>query len=164
MDTCSSSAARNCASTTLSYIQRSSLASETAWRGRVFVNPPFGCQGGHSLQGLSLFFSKAVKEFATRRASEVFVLLKAAVGYHWFRDVHSHPHVLFQERLAFWSCEEQCGAPIALLGNPHGSVGVYLGPNVNKFCKVFGLVGHIPEYNSWSYTGCWYARKYAEPL
>ena len=55
------------------------LAPDTQWSGRVFVNPPFGSRRGSSLQ--AQFLAKAMHEHASAGATEVLLLLKAAVGY-----------------------------------------------------------------------------------
>ena len=60
------------------------------WEGRVFVNPPFGVDKGHSLSGA--YFQKALAEYTKGSVSEVLLLLKAAVGYTWFRPVLQRPH------------------------------------------------------------------------
>ena len=75
--------------------------------------------------------------------------MKAAIGYNWFQEVYSHPHVFFRQRVAFCSGQEERLGP-SMSGNPHGTVGVYLGPNVDKFCQVFSGVGFIPGCNSWT--------------
>lgn len=113
------------------------------WEGRVFVNPPFGVEGGRSLSGA--FFQKAEREFKEGRVVEVLMLVKAAVGYAWFSPVLQWPHAWLRERIAFLPCGQE-----ACVENPHGSVAIYLGPNSKLFCEVFRDVADIAGINSWS--------------
>ena len=69
--------------------QTAGLLSQN-WLGQVFVSPPFGVEGGQSMQ--AQFFRKAMLEHAKSNATEVLLLLKAAVGDHWFAAVF---HMLF---------------------------------------------------------------------
>lgn len=114
-----------------------------SWHGRVFVNPPFGMVGAESHQ--SLFLKKALHEHRTGRTQETVLLLKAAVGYAWFQQVLQLPHAWLSHKVSFGRPDEQ-HAP----ANPHGSVVVYLGPNVDNFCLAFGAVACVPGHNSWS--------------
>ena len=113
------------------------------WEGRVFVNPPFSAQGGLSLSGA--FFQKAEEEYRSGNASEVLLLMKAAVGYAWFRPVLQWPHAWLHARIAFLSSIQQAGTT-----NPHGSVVVYMGPDPTHFCQILSSVACIPGENSWS--------------
>ena len=84
------------------------------------------------------------------------VLLKAGVGYVWFREVMKWPHCFVHQRLSFvrnartgegtelrWLCGGQ---------NPHGSVIVYMGPALQTFVHVFSTIGSIPGANTWAHV------------
>lgn len=124
------------------------------WAGKVFVNPPFGKVAGQSQQGL--FLRKGVDEFHKGHASEVMFLLKAAVGCQWLRCAMNFPHAWMHDLIAFHASqpslsllEEQAQvAPLA--ANPHGSLMVYLGPNVQKFVDVLSPVAYVPGVTSWA--------------
>ena len=141
----------------MTYFTKKSDGLSKDWFGRVFVNPPFGLLGGKSQQGM--FASKALEEYNQKRASEVILLLKASVGYGWFNTVMEHPHGFLRSRVAF-TCpqraseltpNEGCGSTLHV-SNPHGSVVVYLGKNVDCFCRTFTSrsVAFIPGFNSWA--------------
>ncbi|PNG98990.1 hypothetical protein TSOC_015240 [Tetrabaena socialis] len=132
----------------------------SVWSGSVFVNPPFGMRDGHSLQGL--FLARAAREFRAGRVVQVVLLLKAGVGYSWFREVYEWPHCFLFERQAFVRGERMPGRDAAegagaagvrwgssRLQNPHGSVVVYMGPHVARSCDVFARVGCVPGLGSW---------------
>lgn len=112
------------------------------WHGRVFVNPPFGAEGGHSQQGA--YFEKALTEYRAGHAAEILLLLKAAIGYAWFAPVLHWPHAWLHARVAFIAGEQH-----STTQNPHGSIAVYLGPNTERFCQVFSEFASIPGRNSW---------------
>ena len=121
------------------------------WFGRVYVNPPFGAQGNCSMQ--AQFFNKALLEYHANRALEAVVLLKAAIGYKWFEAIFAVPHAFFRTRIAFHQASGTNDEPQACGNNPHGSVAVYLGPNVDKFCETFKEVAFIPGTNAWVHSG-----------
>ena len=136
LDPCSSSEAQKIVQAVTYWTETDQSLSNT-WRGRVFVNPPFGCKEGQSVQA---FFNKAVREHAQRHLTEVLLLLKAAVGYKWFASVYDYPHVFLAKRVAF--CKQGSGSEQQGLveqrpcnANPHGSVAVYIGPNASVKCS-----------------------------
>lgn len=120
------------------------LLSRNIWEGTVFCNPPFGKYKGKSIQGL--FFERGVREFEAGRIKEAVFLLKAAVGYVWFAQVLRFPHTFLDRRVQFYNPENTHNGS----ANPHGTVVVYLGRNVAKFCETFQGVGWTPGFNSWS--------------
>ena len=105
------------------------------WHGRTYVNPPFGKVGLQSQQGL--FLAKACAKQRAGHTTEILLLLKAAIGYQWFHDVLQLPHAFLNRKLSFCSTQPMnLGEVHAAHANPHGSVVVYLGNNVDRFCKV----------------------------
>ena len=123
----------------------------------MFVNPPFGLLRGSSLQGL--FFERCVREVKARRIRQAILLLKAAVGYAWFDGVLKWPVCFVRQRLSF--VRGPVDVPVVTgpaevlswgtrTSNPHGSVVVYMGPNVERFAAVFGRIGAIPGATSWA--------------
>lgn len=117
-----------------------------SWTGRVFVNPPFGTHGGLSLSGA--FFEKAMMEYQMGHATEIILLLKAAIGYAWFWPVLQWPHAWLHRRVSFLSDGQSDSHQ-----NPHGSVVVYMGPNIAQFFQAFKAVASIPGGTSWSMVG-----------
>ncbi|EFJ40307.1 hypothetical protein VOLCADRAFT_108225 [Volvox carteri f. nagariensis] len=131
------------------------LSEACRWEGNVFVNPPFGSRGVLSMQ--NLFFERCVKEYRQGAVKQAVVLLKAAVGYKWFRAVLEWPVCFLWERLAFVQPQHtSVGEESELkwgsrVQNPHGSVVVYLGTNVDKFVRIFGDIGSIAGANAWAH-------------
>ena len=131
----------------LQYFGKEDNGLQQSWHGRVFVNPPFGTLGCNSQQGL--FLSKAIAEYEAGRACEVILLLKVAIGYAWFQQALQHPHAFMKDKVSFIPDHERHTTEM-LSGNPHGSVVVYLGHNIDLFCEVFTTVALIPGQNCWS--------------
>lgn len=122
------------------------LNPSNKWRGKIFMNPPFGGEGCISLQGL--FVKRAIDEFENNPDVEcILMFLKASIGYQWLIPIWKYP-VCFVEGKVRFDNKEGTGAQ-----NPHGSIVVFLGRGamVDKFCKVFSQIGYIPGYNSWCY-------------
>jgi hypothetical protein len=65
----------------------------------------------------------------------------AAVGCAWFAGVYGWPHAFLSQRVGFLRAGQGGG------DNPHGTVAVYLGPNVRRFCAEFGGVAYVPGHN-----------------
>ncbi len=123
----------------------------------MYVNPPFGTAGGQSSQGA--FFRKCIEEYEAEHIVQAVVLLKAGVGYSWFKRVYEWPHCFAWERMAFVRDvrDAALSTNVADLAwgrrahNPHGSVVVYLGQNVEKFAELFSRIGSVPGFNMWAY-------------
>ncbi|KXZ40823.1 hypothetical protein GPECTOR_2096g1089 [Gonium pectorale] len=117
---------------------------------------------GQSLQGL--LFKRCVREYRQGRITQGVALLKAGLGYKWFRAVLEWPVCFVHERLAFVKPSTTHGVQSAAEGeavtasmtwgarvqNPHGSVVVYLGPAVQSFSAVFSRIGSVPGLNGWA--------------
>jgi hypothetical protein len=130
------------------------------------MNPPFGTEGGVSLQGL--FSDRCMSEYKASNVTQAVLILKAAVGYGWFRPVYSLPHCWLYERVKFVKGEAtgHCAAPMEQgvtkqvthgltwghkrVANPHGSVVVYIGPQAHRFARLFSSIGSIPGSHAWS--------------
>lgn len=136
------------------FLGKSDDSLQQPWCGRVFINPPFGVLGSCSQQGL--FLRKALEEHGAGRASEVLLLLKAAIGYSWFQQVFQLPHAFLKQKVSFVCQDNSYRQPSHEASNPHGTVVVYLGKNVHRFCHVFSEIAAIPGCNSWSRhaSGC----------
>jgi len=105
------------------------------WSPNIFINPPGDMLRADSLAGR--FFEKARDEYAAGHFVQGILLLKAAVGYKWFKPAYSLPICFLHERPTFLDChgDPQNGC------SPHGYVVVYLGPRTEKFRSVFDKLG-----------------------
>lgn len=153
LDPCSNDLAQPSVQAKKTFDQHADGLQQT-WAGKVFVNPPFGLVCGQSHQGL--FLKKAVAEYNEGHVSEVLLLLKAAVGYAWFGCALNYPHAWLRDHVAFHATrpssylDEDHARLVPLAANPHGSIMVYLGPNVRKFAEVFSQVAFVPGVSCWA--------------
>ena len=115
------------------------------WFKKVFANPPGGTTNGKSNMGRAL--KRAVKEFEEGNIECCIMVLKVAVGYHWFETVYTLPHVFLRDKPKFVNPER----PDVVSSTPHGYVVVYIGNNEGAFIEAFQDVGFIPGVGvSWA--------------
>ena len=122
----------------------------------VYLNTPggmsdkFRTKDGKGRSVMGLFLQRAIHEYEEEKSIEnIIIHLRAAVGQVWFRDVYRFPHCWLDRHVRF----DNPVLKINEQASPHGSVVVFMGTQLEKFCQVFGEIGRIPGYNSWSYKG-----------
>ncbi len=127
------------------------LATGNVWSGNVFCNPPYSTRDGQSMQ--ALFFERCRLAYLGGTITQAVLLLKAAVGFAWFRRVTEWPTCFVATRLCFVR-EVGCqGGPLSWgrgMRNPHGSVVVYMGADVQRFADLFSQMGYIPGVSGWA--------------
>ncbi len=100
------------------------------WRGRVFLNPPYG-------EKIAPFMEKLRSEMDAGNVSEAIVLVFYKMETEWaqllFRGVLCFP----RGRVKFFGPGSKKCAPTL------GSVLVYFGPNEKGFAKAFSAIGNI---------------------
>jgi hypothetical protein len=106
------------------------------WHGRVFCNPPYG------RQVCALFVAKAVKEYRSGRV-EALILLLNGYGFDaaWFQPLWDGLLCFTDHRIRFRSPTRPEGDG----GPSFGSVFVYLGPDPDRFARVFSRFGTVVE-------------------
>jgi hypothetical protein len=97
------------------------------WKGRVFLNPPYG----RTIDG---WIEKLVEEHSAGKVSEAIALVPARVDTEWFRRLDAYPRCFLYGRLTFANAEHPAPFPCAA---------VYLGNDVENFASVFGQVGGV---------------------
>lgn len=98
---------------------------EQGWRGRVYMNPPYGREIGD-------WVDKLVMEYEAGNVTEAVALVPGRIDTAWYRRIASVAcHVTGRLRFS--------GADPA----PFPSVALYLGPNVDSFCAAFDGLGDI---------------------
>lgn len=107
------------------------------WRGRVWLNPPYGKTNGRSNQ--EIWAQRLVSEYLEGHVTEAVLLVKAALGYKWFEELFRDWPVCFaRSRLSF----------ILEDGNDEGqskqgTALFYFGENVDLFARTFRQIGRI---------------------
>ena len=102
------------------------------WRGRVFLNPPYGGQSPP-------FTEKLLAEYRAGRTTAAIILVNAnSTGTTWFRPLWDFVMCFPYGRIHYIS-------PVGGQSNAatHGSVFVYLGPDTDRFNEVFKPHGSV---------------------
>ena len=109
---------------------------EKDWRGRVFLNPPYGKEDGASVA--SLFCQKALGEYREGRVEEAIILVNSNHGYLWQAPLFDFPVCLVNHRIRFVDEEgKEKSNPV------NQNMFVYLGDNNPRFAEVFGEIGYV---------------------
>ncbi len=105
------------------------------WRGRVFLNPPFGHEW-------KLWAEKLMQEIEAGRTKQAFLVAPGkvlwVVAAPWFRPLLRGSLFLPDERIQYLNPLSDTWQDVCL-----GSFCVYYGPQQNRFAKVFGSKGAI---------------------
>ncbi len=105
------------------------------WRGRVWLNPPYGQLTGE-------FIAKLMEELSSGRVTQAICLINAhATDTNWFQPLWSGVLCFTDHRIDFM----RSGDLGVSTSSTHGSVLVYFGPNRNKFINVFRQFGSVVE-------------------
>jgi hypothetical protein len=124
------------------YFNKDENGLRQAWRGRVWLNPPF------SQPLLSKFVAKLLMEWSARRMTACIALTHNCTDAMWFQDVmDSAEAVCFaQRRVRFYGPGGPLGSP------PHGQTFFYFGADTEAFRREFEPIGSIvkPEPTRWS--------------
>lgn len=101
------------------------------WRGRVFLNPPYGADGPP-------FVGKLVDEFNVGHVSQAVILVNSrATDAGWFQPMFDGVICFTDHRIDFNSPDEKNTS------STHGSCFIYFGTNDNKFAEVFSEFGNV---------------------
>lgn len=101
------------------------------WRGRVFVNPPYGRE-------IEDWVKKTVDEFRIGSCTEAVLLVPSRTDTGWFRMLVEYPRCFIWGRIKFIDENGAEGSPA-----PFPSMAVYLGGNTLKFYNAFKDVGDV---------------------
>jgi phage N-6-adenine-methyltransferase len=95
------------------------------WRGRVYMNPPYG-------GAIEAWVEKLASSFAAEEVKEAIALLPSRTDTAWFRLLREYPRCFITGRLTFSGHESPA---------PFPSVVVYLGKHMQKFVRVHSALG-----------------------
>ena len=93
---------------------------------RVFMNHPYS--------NSKEWIPYAVKQYESGNAKELVLLIKLDVSTKWWRSVNSYPWIAVNSRMRFGNAKSAA---------PFQSAIIYLGPNLQKFKKVFTKYGTL---------------------
>lgn len=105
------------------------------WRGRVYLNPPYGRDIGE-------WVNKLLDEYEAGQVSQAIALLPSRTDTVWFHRLRAYPRCFIRGRLRFSDAE---------LSAPFPSMLVYLGANNESFRITFQSIGDIYRLEDTSY-------------
>ena len=107
------------------------------WRGRVWLNPPYGRDGGDSNQ--ALWSARLIKAYCEGDVTEAVLLINAVTDRHWFQPLWDFPICFTDHRIRFYDQNGEAGSPT------HGNAFVYLGKQTTRFVELFSPFGVVVQ-------------------
>lgn len=108
------------------------LSAAREWRGRVFMNPPYG----RGDDGIEPFVRKLIAEYEAGGVSEAIALVPSKTDTRWFSLLDDFPRCNIRGRLKFSGHENSA---------PFPSAAVYMGPDKSRFLEAFADLGTVFE-------------------
>jgi ParB family chromosome partitioning protein len=101
------------------------------WRGKVWLNPPYGDLGPK-------FVAKLIHEYESGNVTEAVLLVNShCTDTKWFEPLFGYPVCFTNHRSKFWNDAGEGGNPT------HGSAIVYFGAKPEIFAETFAQFGSI---------------------
>lgn len=104
------------------------------WDGTVFLNPPYGRDGGQEA-----WSGKLIEEYEAGRVTEAVLLVNAVTDTKWFQRLWNYTICFVDHRISFDKPGGGQDRPT------HGNVFVYFGPNYQRFINIFNQFGVIAQ-------------------
>lgn len=107
------------------------------WRGRVWLNPPYGFNEIDNSSNQAAWSAKLIEQYCNGNVSQAVLLVNAVPGNKWFAPLWDFPICFTNHRIRFYNEETEAGQPT------HSNALVYLGGNVPKFVEAFSRFGPV---------------------
>ncbi len=114
-------------------IETNGLAQE--WRGRIWLNPPYGRDEGESNQ--ATWSARLLEEYRAGHVKEAVLLVNAVTDRAWFQPLWDFPICFTDHRIRFYNTEKEAGQPT------HGNALIYLGKQWEAFAEAFSEFGAV---------------------
>lgn len=112
---------------------------DKSWRGRVWLNPPYGAIGGRAVA--AQWTERLIQQFDLGIVTEAILLVNAVIDSKWFDQLWRFPICFTNHRIRF---DLPAGAPADANTSPIiGSAFVYMGSNVAAFVREFSRFGAV---------------------
>jgi len=108
------------------------------WRGRVFLNPPYGRDTELSISNQQKWAHRLIEQYKAGITSEAILLVNAVTDRAWFRPLWDYAICFTNHRIPFYRPGGEPGAQPVM-----GSVLVYFGPQQHKFADLFKQFGPV---------------------
>lgn len=105
------------------------------WHGRVWLNPPYGTDGGGSVAGV--WVARLVDAYRSGQVTAAVLLVNAVTDRKWFQPLWDFPVCFTDHRIKFNTPNGTPDSPIA------GSAIVYFGEDVTGFVRAFSPFGVV---------------------
>ena len=112
------------------YFTREMNGLEQLWHGNVWLNPPY------NMPLMYEFASRAVCQYAFGNVTQAMILTNNSTDTKWFHHLGQFPICFTRGRLKFWNGDK-------LLAARQGRSIFYIGPNVERFRKIFSDFGLV---------------------
>ena len=117
------------------YYDKDTNGLEKDWRGRVFMNPPYGKTG--ILSNQEIWTCRLIAQYQAGITQEAVVLVNASTDTKWFQRLWVYPICFVDHRVNFYSVNGGSG------GATHGNVFVYMGQQEARFIELFSQFGSV---------------------
>lgn len=113
---------------------RRQLDRQPAWRGRVWLNPPFS--------DTAAWVRRLSAEYDAGHVSAAVLLVNSNLGYSWYEELWARCWCCcMRERMRFITIEH--GQPVQGGQAKRGQTFAYYGPEPERFDRVFRIIGRI---------------------
>lgn len=108
-----------------------------SWRGRVWLNPPYGFENGASNQ--ETWSRELIERYQAGLVTEAVLLVNAVPGNKWFQPLWDFMICFPDHRIRFYNAEVEQSQPT------HSNALVYLGHQRVRFIELFNRFGVVVE-------------------
>jgi hypothetical protein len=105
------------------------------WAGRVWLNPPYGREGGDSNQ--EIWSHRLIEQFQSGITTEAVLLVNANTEAKWFQPLYDYLICFTNHRIRFYNTEGTSSQPT------QGNALIYFGPQKARFTELFKQFGPI---------------------
>jgi len=102
---------------------------------RIWLNPPYGKEGGES--NAARWVRRLLAVYELGHVAEAVLLVNASTGDGWFAPLKQFPICFPDNRIRFYNVNGEASQPT------HSNALIYLGPNVARFVEVFSRFGSV---------------------
>jgi phage N-6-adenine-methyltransferase len=117
------------------YYTKETNGLDKPWSGNVWINPPYGKEGNRSNQ--ARWSQRLIEQYQAGVTKQAVLLVNIAAETTWFQVLWDYPICFPAGRINFYTPDG------SMSGSTHGSALVYLGPNIEKFRRVFSQFGRV---------------------
>lgn len=120
------------------YYDMGSNGLDKEWRGRCWLNPPYGYDGPtRQKANISAWIERLIEQYKSGITTEAILLVNATTEKRWFDPLWDYPICFARVRISFWNTQGESGRPT------HGNALVYFGKNETQFTEIFDEIGPI---------------------